>query len=352
VPQPATLLIRQVVPRPVLLCLALVAACGAIAIAPGPAEAAPFPSFVWGPTGPLSNQPVLFASTSTTIFDRNLSSQIWDLNGDGEFGDASGATVTWSFPTPGTYKVSLRVRDDRGDQADITEMVPVGNAPPVASILASPGSPHAGELVTFFSTSTDPNDRIVSQAWDLDGDDKFDDGTEPVASRTFPTAGTYKVQLSVVDNDGASSVATTTVVVGEPVQALATPLLSPFPVVRISGVVKGEGIKLRLLTINAPVGATLTISCRGKGCPFRTYRRELNSIRRGSSKEPGLTRSIRIRHFRRKLLLAGAKVQVFITKGGAIGKYTRFKVRKKRPPARLDRCLVPRTKTPVPCPPL
>jgi len=350
VPPAAKRLTCQVSPRTAVLCLALLAAGGATAIAPLSAEAAPFPSFVWAPAAPLSSQPVVFASTSTSFFDRKLASQIWDLNGDGEFGDATGATVTWSFPTPGTYNVSLRVRDDRGDQADVTEMVPVGNLPPVASILSSPESPHAGEPVTFFSTSADPNGRIVSQAWDLDGDGKFDDGTESVSSRTFPTAGSYKVQLLVVDNDGASSVATTTVVVSEPVQALETPLLSPFPVVRISGVVKGDGIKLRLLTVNAPVSATLTITCRGKGCPFRSYRRTLDSKQQGSSKEPDLTRSIRIKHFRRELLRAGAKVQVFITKDDAIGKYTRFKVRRNRGPARLDRCLVPRTKTPVACP--
>ena len=48
-------------------------------------------------------------------------------------------------------------------------------------------------------TSTDAG-RVVSQAWDLDNDGSFDDGTGVTAERAFPAVGTYKAGLRVVDD--------------------------------------------------------------------------------------------------------------------------------------------------------
>ena len=41
----------------------------------------------------------------------------WDLDGDGDYGDASGVTADRVYDTPGTRSVVLRVSDDRGNQA-------------------------------------------------------------------------------------------------------------------------------------------------------------------------------------------------------------------------------------------
>src|SRR5207245_531039 len=66
------------------------------------------------------------------------------------------------------------------------------NTPPTASFTASPPSPvSTGTPVTFTSTSNDPDGSIASQAWDLNDDGKFDDGTGTTATRSFPKAGTY-----------------------------------------------------------------------------------------------------------------------------------------------------------------
>jgi hypothetical protein len=59
---------------------------------------------------------------------------------------------------------------------------------------------------------------------------------------------------------------------------------------------------------------------------------------------------VRFRKFERRLLRAGIKIEVFVTKPDTIGKYTRFRIRKRKPPLRWDACLMPRQVAPVACP--
>ena len=53
---------------------------------------------------------------------------------------------------------------------------------PDASFSFSPDDPRAGQEVRFESSSCDPDGRLVSEAWDLDGDGAFDDAQGPVAT--------------------------------------------------------------------------------------------------------------------------------------------------------------------------
>ena len=101
-------------------------------------------------------------------------------------------------------------------------------------------------------------------------------------------------------------------------------LLSPFPVVRIRGSVTATGARIVLLTVRAPRGARIEARCRGRSCPTR--RVVLRSRR--------LTR-VRVleRHFR-----SGTVIEVLVTRRGRVGKYTRFRVRSGRAPARTDGC--------------
>jgi hypothetical protein len=229
------------------------------------------------------------------------------------------------------------------------------NGLPSASFVYT-SSPLAGELVNFFSTSRDVDGFITSQAWDLDDDGQFDDGVNTLASRSFDTPGRYTVRLRVVDDRGASQTASANVSVGSsPVAgvpagqfAAGLKLLSPFPVVRIIGVVTRAGIRVRLLAVNAPAGARISIRCRFRGCPFRRSSRLIAGTARGRGH---VSRLIRFGRFKGRLLRPGTLVQVYVTKPGRIGKYTRLRVRTAKPPARADRCLLPGTRRPVPCPP-
>jgi PKD repeat protein len=231
----------------------------------------------------------------------------------------------------------------------------VGNRPPVASFSYSPGAPRAGDAVSFFSTSTDPDSPIVEYDWDLDGNGSYNDASGPSSARAFAT-GSYQVGLMVVDSEGAASFVTQTVNVGAPVVAAATPttaaagprLMSPFPIVRITGRILNRGSKLRRLTVSAPAGATVLVSCRGRSCPVGHQSRVVQAGR-SSSGNP-TARSVRLRKFERKLLRSGTLIKIRVTKPGTIGKYTRFKIRSRKPPSRTDRCLLPGSNDPVDCP--
>lgn len=101
-------------------------------------------------------------------------------------------------------------------------------------------------------------------------------------------------------------------------------LLSPFPVIRIRGSVTATGARIALLTVRAPRGARIEARCRGRSCPVR---RIVLSSRR-------LTRVRALeRDFR-----SGTVIEVLVTRRGRVGKYTRFRVRSGRAPARTDGC--------------
>jgi hypothetical protein len=52
----------------------------------------------------------------------------WDLNGDSTFGEATGATVTTTFPASGTYPVGLEASNAGGDRAVTVQNVVVSGA--------------------------------------------------------------------------------------------------------------------------------------------------------------------------------------------------------------------------------
>ena len=324
-------------------------------------------SFKYDPSTPLANRPITFTSTSTVGGNNIIVSQLWDLNGDGVYGDAAGPAVTTAFAV-GEHTVGLRVVDRHGEDHMhvVSQSITVLDAPPqnrgpLASFVYYPGSPLAGAPVHFYSTSTDPDSPIASQAWDLDGDGTFGDVVGPAVVRTFPIAGTYTVGLRVVDTAGAASRAATTVVVEDPTRAglLETGtrglrLLSPFPVVRLSGTLGARGVRVRRLTVSGPRGVSIRLLCRGRHCPFKTYRIRDSAAGKSDVVRDGrnvrVARVLRLRRLEGRLLRIGLRLQLYVTKPRMIGKYTRFRIRRGRPPARTDGCLVPGARAPVRCP--
>lgn len=77
---------------------------------------------------------------------------------------------------------------------------------PVASFDVAPGTPVAGQVVTFTSTSTDDG-TITDTRWDLDDDGSFDDVVGTTAQATFSEAGQYTVELQVTDDRGETATA-------------------------------------------------------------------------------------------------------------------------------------------------
>lgn len=291
---------------------------------------APSASFSYSPASPLTNEPVTFVSTASGP----ISAQSWDLNGDRLCNDATGPSAQRAFPTSGVYAITLCVTGGTGSST-ATDMVTVRNRAPTALFSYAPGAPASGDSVVLTSYSADPDGPIVSQAWDLDGDGAYDDGQGSTASVTFGKAGEYPVGLLVIDRDGATGVALHAIRVRAP----AAQFISPFPVVRMVGSIGRRGTRIKEIVVKVPAGGRVRISCRGGGCPPVTKR----------SGGARIARTLRVRRFARRVLRPGAVVRVWVTKSGAIGKYTRFRIRAGKPPVRADRCLMPGSRRPVRC---
>jgi hypothetical protein len=150
----------------------------------------------------------------------------WDLNNDAIF-DVSGVTATTSFPDLGNYPVTLRVTDNASPPKTTETIVTVLITTPPVAPTADAGGPYVfcPQSKPWFLDATKsinpdegaslpgaPGDTIygnVAQfAWDLDGDNSFDDayGQQPDVTAFFESMGpgAYLVQLRVTDTSATS----------------------------------------------------------------------------------------------------------------------------------------------------
>jgi PKD repeat protein len=121
-----------------------------------------------------------------------------------------------TYTIPGVYTVKLTVTDNRGGKGNVTKTItvnPPANVPPVAHASATPSN-GATPFITPLSSagSSDADGAITGYSWDLGNGDT---STSPNPSATYIVTGTTAVDftatLTVTDNDGASSVASTVV---------------------------------------------------------------------------------------------------------------------------------------------
>ncbi|MGE3845085.1 MAG: PKD domain-containing protein, partial [Vicinamibacterales bacterium] len=174
------------------------------------------------PTAVVAAEPASGAAPLTVLFDGTGS---FDADGaivgyEWSFGNgatATGTTAAYTYTTPGTYLAVLAVTDNRGARysqalwVTVTPASPVANRPPVAVATATPSSGRAPLPVTFSAAgSADPDGSVVSHTWTF-GDGAT--GAGALVGHTYLTPGTYVATLTVTDNRGATSRATTSVVV-------------------------------------------------------------------------------------------------------------------------------------------
>ncbi len=250
--------------------------------------------------------------------------------------------------SPGTYTAQAEQSDDL-DNVGLSQPVtftvlaqptPAALVPPVASFKWIPADPQTGEPVTFASNSTGGSSPITSYAWSAAGNSVFTQG-ESTLTTSFSTPGVHTVQLQVTDASGMSS----TVAEKVAVAAAPVPLMQPFPVVRMAGSFSAAGAKISLLAALTPVGAHVTVTCRGKGCPAKSQA----FVATAGTKSKSGTAQITFRRFER-FLRGGVVLEVWISKPGEIGKFTRFVIHRGKSPTRVDQCLNPAGTTPMACP--
>ena len=216
---------------------------------------------------------VSFSSAGSSDSDGSIAGYAWTF-GDG--GTSTQANPTHTYSAANTYTVSLTVTDNGGasttatTSAVISASTPV-NTPPVADA-GGPYTGTAGTPVTFNgSGSSDSDGSIASYAWTF-GDGANGSGVNP--TNTYSAAGTFTVSLTVTDNDGASTTATTMAAISEAGgvtsrgDTYATPVGTTLNVTasRISGVLYndfGGSGPLTAQLVSGPSNGSLNLSSDG-----------------------------------------------------------------------------------------
>lgn len=98
---------------------------------------------------------VHFDASGSTDPDGDPLTYSWDLDGDGVFGDSTDQQPAWTYNTPGSYGVRLRVSDPNGGVGTDSLRIGVGLpkvtiATPAASVTWA-----VGDTVSFSSSATD-----------------------------------------------------------------------------------------------------------------------------------------------------------------------------------------------------
>jgi hypothetical protein len=126
----------------------------------------------------------------------------WDF-GDGS--QAAGMQAAHAYMNPGSYRITLTVRDAVGNIARDTSQVDV-SARLSSAMLSLVVSSHAvaGQPVVFAALPLDENADVLNYSW------SFSDGQSGIGPRTaatFPLAGMYVASVTVTNDRGAVAVA-------------------------------------------------------------------------------------------------------------------------------------------------
>jgi PKD repeat protein len=287
-------------------------------------NAAPVAAIAQDPAAGITGEPITISSASTDP-DGDPLLCIWDLDGDGTF-ETPGCSVTRTIPKAGTFKVALKVTDGMASDT-ATHTVTVANRAPVARIAAVTDALTGDEIELDGRGSGDRDGSIVSGTWDLDGDGEFDDATGPIATVAFDTAGDHTVALQVVDDNGARSVATAVITIGQDAVAAATTTPPPPAPAKIGATLRyaftrtaSATMFTSLLVRNVPVGAKVKARCRGGGCARRAF----TAIAK--------TDSVSLKTMIRRKLKVGAAITVEVTKPGLVSRTITLTVRKGKDP--------------------
>ena len=318
----------------------------------------PAVTFTFDPQTPKTNETVAFAATATDPDGpSDVASIAWDL-GSGSFTDATGPTASATYTSAGDYKVRVKVTDKSGQTATSEQTVSVRDTRPDAGFTYTPAAPHAGEAIALTSTSTaTPGRSLSALEWDVDGDGRFGDVTGPNVSVTFLNPGAHTVSLRATETPGDGFDIVTQTINVLPAAAVAgtsssgfggvAPLASAATVVRgrsvvsgvsvqVSGSVTIRGTRIQRFVVTAQSGATVRVTCAGRGCPK-------------AQRAKAARRPLRFRRLERTFL-PGTRITVLVTKKGLIGRQVQYRIRQSRAPVRTELCLTPGARVAKRCP--
>jgi hypothetical protein len=132
-----------------------------------------------------SGAPTAFTSTSFHPEPNGYVSFSWDFNGDGVYGERSGATADWVFAEGGPHNVGIQAISAPGESQVARQVVNV-NWSPTADAGPQRSVPEGGRVVLRASGS-DREGQPLTYSWDLDGNSTIDFKT-PGPSPAFSAA--------------------------------------------------------------------------------------------------------------------------------------------------------------------
>src|SRR5436309_2189960 len=212
--------------------------------------------------------PIVFSANASHDPDDRITSYAW------HFSDGSTSTGSWVvhvFASPGQYDVVLVVTDvyNATSFADLSYSVILPKSP--VSVMAwSPSRPLVGQSVTFNgSNSLDPDGAIATYIWE------FGDGTVGrglTAAHNYTYAGTYTIELVVIDEDGFSD---------RDVQTITVLALSKGAVMAAGSATPVEGARITLtqggtiaLETNTAADGTFSLEHLAPGAYAMTIRKD------------------------------------------------------------------------------
>ena len=181
----------------------------------------PSASFTVSPSPVSVNQSVSLDASGTND-DAAIanSSYEWDLDGDGQYDDATGQQLSYSFPTSGLKTIGLRVTDsdNESDTASRSVTVVALNSPPQAAFGFSPNRPNVNQTVSLDASSSTDDQPIASTDydWDLGQQRPVQRRTGPTPTTSFPTPGSRTVGLRVTDSNGVTDTTSHALIVNAP----------------------------------------------------------------------------------------------------------------------------------------
>ena len=167
------------------------------------ANAAPRADFVASPDPTWRNVPITFTDLSRDPDGDPVVERTWSF-GDGTAPVSGPQVVRHAYPNLGVYPVTLRVRDDQGNMANVTRAIQVVNQAPVAAFTMEPAIPLSGQDIWLNATSVDPDNSAgeTTYLW------TFSDGRTAQGRsvlKNFSDAGRATITLQAVDGEGGRS---------------------------------------------------------------------------------------------------------------------------------------------------
>ena len=118
-----------------------------------------------------------------------------------------------------------------------------GNRPPTLVVSASDTSIATNTAVTFTATASDPDGDVLSYAWDF-GDKSFSTANSPLVTKSWGSAGEYRVRCTASDMKGKTTSASVIVTVGSPTTF------------RIAGTITADGLPLANVRVHNSLTGT------------------------------------------------------------------------------------------------